>query len=112
MLEMRAIATHWWVVLLRGIAAILFGLAALFWPGIATLAFVFVFGAYAFVDGVFAVVAAFRMGGAGVERWWALLLAGLVGIAIGAVTLFSPDITWVALGILVAAWALATGFLE
>src|SRR3712207_6978576 len=51
------LAGNWWALLLRGIAAVLFGLAALFWPGVTLMVLIVFFGAYAMVDGVLAIVA-------------------------------------------------------
>jgi uncharacterized membrane protein HdeD (DUF308 family) len=105
------LARNWWVVALRGVLGILFGLMAFLWPGITLAVLVIFFGAYALVDGVFLVVAALHAAGEH-ERWWVLLLQGLAGIAAGLVTFFWPGITAVALLIVIAAWAIVTGILE
>ena len=101
----------WWMLLLRGIAAILFAVLTWFNPAISLAALVFLFGAYAFVDGIIAVVMAFR-GRQYAGNWWVMLLAGLVGIGIGILTFLSPGITALALLYYIAFWAIATGFLE
>jgi uncharacterized membrane protein HdeD (DUF308 family) len=69
---------------LRGLAAIIFGILAFIWPGITLLALTFLFGAYALVDGVFAIIAALQRAGRE-ERWWMLLVEGIVGIAAGTI---------------------------
>jgi uncharacterized membrane protein HdeD (DUF308 family) len=101
----------WWGLVLRGLLSILFGIAVFVWPGATILALIALFGAFFLVDGILALVNAFRVR-AGHERWWALLLEGLVGIAIGLITLFMPDVTTVALLYLIAAWAIVTGILQ
>jgi uncharacterized membrane protein HdeD (DUF308 family) len=106
---------YWWVVALRGVAAVLFGLMALIWPGITLFALVVVFGAYALVDGVLTLVAAVgrRNGaaGAGGDRVW-LIVQGIASIVIGILALVWPSITALALLWVIAAWAVVTGVLE
>jgi uncharacterized membrane protein HdeD (DUF308 family) len=106
---------NWWALALRGVIAILFGIAALMLPGVMLWALVVLFGAYALVDGIFAVVESFgreaRRDGGG-RRWWALLLEGLVGIAIGVMTFVWPRLTAMGLLYLIAFWATITGALE
>jgi uncharacterized membrane protein HdeD (DUF308 family) len=104
------LARAWWLILLRGIFAVLFGVLAFAWPGITLASLVLLFGAYAFVDGVFALIGAVRGGGR--EPWWLLVLEGLVGIGIGALTIFAPGVTALALLFYIAIWAIATGVLE
>jgi uncharacterized membrane protein HdeD (DUF308 family) len=99
---------------LRGVLAILFGMVAFFWPGLAWLVVVYLFAAYAFVDGVFAILAALA-GHARGRRWWGLLLEGVAGIGFGALTLLWPlatVITELALLYLIAFWSIATGVFE
>lgn len=110
-LDVDTLARNWWVVLLRGIAAIVFGIITFVAPAISFAALVFIFGAYALVDGVLAVVSAIRWRGA-TDRWWVLLLEGLAGIAAGVVTFIWPGISALALLYVIAAWALVTGVLE
>lgn len=105
------LARNWWALALRGVVAVLFGLAALIWPGLTLTALVLLFGAYSLVDGIFAVVSAFAR--AGRERgWWAFLVEGLLGIAAGIVTLLWPGITGLVLLLFIAAWAIVTGVVE
>lgn len=105
------LAKYWWVFLLRGIFAILFGVIAWLWPGLTLETLVLFFGAFALVSGVFQVFAAFA-GRSQHEQWWLLLLEGLLGIAVGFLTWRAPGITALALVLYIAAWALVTGVLE
>lgn len=105
------LARNWWALVLRGLFAVLFGLAAFFWPGITLAALVLLFGAYALADGLFAIVAAIT-GADRQTRWWALLLEGIAGILAATVTVLWPGLTALALLYLIAAWAILTGVLE
>jgi uncharacterized membrane protein HdeD (DUF308 family) len=102
---------HWWALALRGVIAILFGLAALLRPGIALGALILLFGAYALVDGVFAIVGVFRGTRSGTPRWL-LLLEGVVSVLAGIISFVYPGLTAIALLYLVAAWAVVTGLAE
>jgi uncharacterized membrane protein HdeD (DUF308 family) len=109
--DVDSLSHNWWVVMLRGLAGIAFGLVTFFAPGISLAALVLVFGAYAFADGVLAIISAIRRERPG-QRWWLLLLEGIAGIAAGVVTLLWPGITALVLLYLIAAWATVTGVLE
>ena len=99
----------WWVMALRGILAILFGIVALAYPGMTLVVLALVFGAYVFVDGIFAVVAGIGHGGR--EAVW-YVLEGILGIAVGVATFFFPAITAQAFVFLVGLWAILTGIFE
>jgi len=105
------LATNWWALVIRGLAGITLGILTFAWPGITLVALVFLFGAYALVDGIFNIVAAVRAAKVH-ERWGAMVLEGLVGIAAAAITVAWPGITALALVYLIAAWATITGVLE
>jgi uncharacterized membrane protein HdeD (DUF308 family) len=112
---LETLTRYWWIVALRGAAAVLFGLMALVWPGITLFALVLLFGAYAVVDGGFTLVAALGRQGqveaTGGSR--ALLIAqGIAGILIGVLAFVWPGITALALLWVIAAWAVVTGVLE
>ena len=109
--DVNTLARNWWAVLLRGVAAILFGLITFVAPGISLAALVLLFGAYAFVDGVLAIASALGRRGAE-ERWWVLLLQGIVSIIAALVTVFWPGVTALALLFVIAAWAILTGVLQ
>ncbi len=102
---------NWWAVALRGGVAILYGVLALVWPRATIEILVLFFGAYMFVDGVFAIFAAFT-NRAGHDSWWVLLLEGLAGIAVGSITFLRPGLTAFALLYVIAFWAMVTGVLE
>ncbi|MDQ3862441.1 MAG: HdeD family acid-resistance protein [Actinomycetota bacterium] len=102
---------HWWALALRGVIAILFGLAALLRPGIALGALILLFGAYALVDGVFAIVGVFGGTRGGTPRWL-LFIEGVAGILAGLIAFVLPGLTAVVLLYLIAAWALVTGVFE
>lgn len=108
---LQSMARSWWVWLLRGVAAILFGIIAYVAPAATVLALVIVFGIYAIVDGVLAVVTAFQIREVA-KHWWVVLLEGLAGILVGIVALVYPIVTAGALLILVAFWAVFTGIME
>ncbi|MET0417635.1 MAG: HdeD family acid-resistance protein [Actinoplanes sp.] len=111
---LEALSRYWWVVVLRGIAAVLFGVLALVWPGPTVLALVLLFGAYALVDGVFTLASALgrnRDGTRTGSRGW-LIVQGIAGILMGILTFVWPDATALVLLWLIAAWALITGVLQ
>ena len=106
------LAENWWLLLLRGLAAIAFGVIAFFWPGITLLSLTYLWGAYAFADGVLSLWAAITgQGGDTSLRWW-LALSGVVSILAAAVAFFWPGITALVLLMFIAAWAIAIGVLE
>lgn len=106
-----ALARNWWSLVIRGLLGIGVGMLTIAWPGITLAALVFVFAAYALVDGVVAIAGAARAAAAH-ERWGALLLAGICGIAAAVLTVLWPAITVLALIYLIAAWAIVTGIFE
>jgi uncharacterized membrane protein HdeD (DUF308 family) len=101
----------WWAVLLRGIFAVLFGVVALAWPSVTVWALVVVFGAYAIVDGVSAIIRAVRA--RKVESAWAWwLVGGVVSLVAGIVAFVWPGITALAAVFVIGIWAIMGGILE
>jgi uncharacterized membrane protein HdeD (DUF308 family) len=104
------LANSWWTFVLRGIFALLFGVIAFVYPGLTILSLTYVFGFYAILDGIFALVAAWNFRSS--DRVWLLILEGLLGLAAGVIAFVSPQITAFALLAVIAAWAILTGILE
>ena len=105
------LARNWWLVILRGVAALIFGLLTLFNPPASLAVMILFFGAYALVYGAFAIFTAIanRRG----ERYWmALLVGGLASLALGVLTFLMPGVTALVLLYFIAAWALLTGISE
>jgi uncharacterized membrane protein HdeD (DUF308 family) len=106
--------TMWPLMTLRGVLAILFGIAALVWPGITVLALALLFAAWALLDGVFLLINAFQQGRAHADwrDWVPSLVAGLLGIAAAVVTVLWPGITIIVLTILAGVLLIAVGVAE
>ena len=102
---------NWWVLLLRGVVAVLFGMLAISRPGITLGLLVLLFGFYALLDGSFALFAA-AVGWKHRDDRWLLLLEGVIGLGAAFATLRAPALTTVALLFFIAVWALATGGLK
>jgi uncharacterized membrane protein HdeD (DUF308 family) len=107
----RSLSQNWWLVFLRGVLAILFGVSAIIWPGITWLTLIILFGVYAIVDGLIAIWTGFSRTRES-PRWWTFLLEGLVNIGAGVMALIWPDLATLVLVYLIASWAVFTGILE
>lgn len=107
----KLLSQYWWVLLVRGILSILFGVIAFAWPGLTLAMLVLFFAAFVLVDGVFDVFHAFS-GRRENDHWWVLLLEGLLGIAFGVITWVNPGVTTLVLLLFIAFWAMATGTLR
>lgn len=101
----------WWIIALQGVAAVVFGVLALVLPGITLLALVFMYGAYALLDGVLALARGIRRTDGGGLDWWRLA-RGVVGIAAGVIAFAVPGITALALLLLIAVRAIIAGGIE
>ncbi len=104
------LAENWWAIALRGVFAILFGLIALFLPGITLASLVLLFAAYSLVDGIFDIVAAVRAARRH-ERWGWLVLEGIADLIAAAIAFFFPIVTILAFVILMGVWAIVHGIL-
>ncbi|KDN13608.1 HdeD family acid-resistance protein [Snodgrassella communis] len=105
------LSENWWMVLIRGGAALIFGLLTWFYPFISILIMVMFFGVYALIDGVLGVVIAIN-GRRTHQDWWLMLIWGMVSILAGIMTFFVPGITWLVLITFIAIWSLVSGILQ
>jgi uncharacterized membrane protein HdeD (DUF308 family) len=105
------LSRNWWLTLLRGLVAIGFGILVFAKPQISLQVLVYLFGVYALVDGILGVSLAVEARKA-VDSWGVLLLWGLLGIGVGILAFWRPDITALGLLYYIALWAIATGVLE
>ena|SRR5829696_959915 len=107
---LATVSGRWGSLAVRGIAAVLFGLAALIWPGLTLAVLIILYGAYALIDGVFAVVAGLRAP-SGAHKWL-LLAEGALGILVGLIAIFLPGISALLLLYIIAFWAIFGGLLR
>jgi len=98
------LARNWWVLALRSLIAVIFGLAVIIWPNIALTVIVLFFGIYALVAGICAIVVG--------VFFWPLLLEGLTEVVISVLVFRWTGITTLVFLYLIAAWALVTGIWE
>ena len=101
----------WWLLLLRGLAAIAFGVLTWSQPGISLTVLILFFGAYSMADGILGIWTTVA-GREHHDHWWVLLLEGLLGVGVGVLTFFAPGVTALALLFYIAIWAIGTGVLE
>jgi uncharacterized membrane protein HdeD (DUF308 family) len=100
-----------WLIGLRGVLAILFGILAFIWTGMTAVALVFLFAGYAILDGILTIATAIRNREAR-DRWWLGLLEGIVDIGAGVIAFLFPTLAAVVLLFVIAIWAIVTGLLE
>lgn len=106
-----SLSKFWWVLLLRGLIAIAFGVAAIVWPGLTLWVLIVLFGAYTLVDGVLEIWAGFRNRGVH-DRWWVDILIGIVGVVAGVLVISWPGLSALALIYIIAAWMVIIGVLQ
>ena len=105
------LAHNWWMLLLRGIIALVFGVLCLVYPGVTLIVMTIMFGAYALLDGILALVSSISTA-KGRPRWRSTFFEGIVGVIFGLVILIWPGITAFGLLYLIGAWAIITGLFE
>jgi uncharacterized membrane protein HdeD (DUF308 family) len=98
---------RWWWILVRGIAAILFGIACFVWPVRMAISLVFVFGVYAIIDGATMIVFGRRLG-----NWFWYALAGVVSMVAGVVAIAFPVYAAGALVMVIGLWAIFSGIFQ
>jgi len=109
-MELATGLDKWWLYLVRGILAVIFGIIVLVWPGATVFVLIILFGCYALVEGLFALGYSIARASRG-DKFFALMMLGLLGILIGIVTLARPEITGLALLWVIAIWLVIRGFL-
>jgi uncharacterized membrane protein HdeD (DUF308 family) len=102
---------NWGWIALRGVAAVIFGVLAFAWPGATLFVLVLFWGAYVLAEGIFALIAAFRVRDQG-KPMWTFVAIGILGIAAGIVTFLWPGITALTLIIFIAVWAFFMGIFQ
>ena len=113
MMEERvdALIRNWWAVVLRGVVALVFGVMTIFNPALTVAVLVLLFGAYAVVNGLFTIIQAVA-NRHGERHWAALVVSGILSVALGLLTFFMPGVTGIVLLYLIAAWAIIVGVTE
>lgn len=108
---LQRLSKFWWILILRGLVSVIFAIVAFTNPKLAFDALILLLGVFLLVDGATAIYLGFRMRGHD-DDWWAILLEGALGAALGLVALINPELTAAGLVLLLAIWFLVTGVFE
>jgi uncharacterized membrane protein HdeD (DUF308 family) len=108
---LEQLGRNWGWIALRGVVAVIFGVLAFAWPGATLFALVLVWGVYALAEGIFALIAAFRVRDRG-KPMWTFVVIGILGILAGIVTLAWPGVTALMLLMFIAVWAFFMGIFQ
>ncbi len=108
---LEQLGKNWGWIALRGAAAVIFGVLAFAWPGATIFVLALFFGAYALVEGIFALITAFKVRDRG-KPMWTFVAIGLLGIAAGIVTFLWPGTTALTLIVFIAVWAFFMGIFQ
>jgi uncharacterized membrane protein HdeD (DUF308 family) len=109
-LAQTAVRDFRWSLLLRGIAAIVFGILAIIWPGETIIVLVYLFGVYAIIDGILNIGASLRS--RAMHGWWFMLIEGIVSVLAGIIAFVWPVLAAFVFLLVLAAWAIITGIVE
>ena len=109
--DVDTLIRNWWLVALRGVVALTFGVLTIFRPSVTLAVLILLFGSYAIVNGLISIVAAVA-NRHGEPRWVSLLISGVLSAALGILTFLAPQVTAIVLLYIIAAWAIVTGVSE
>jgi uncharacterized membrane protein HdeD (DUF308 family) len=108
---LSTVCKRWWVLMIRGIAAIVLGICAIAWPGVTMVSLVWLFGIFSIIDGVAAIIIGFR-GEADGTVWWTMVVLGLMAIGAGITAFAWPGLTLLVLAAIIAVSAMIRGAFE
>lgn len=102
-----SLGRSWWVLVLYGVIAVVFGILAFLWPAKTAIAMAWAFGVMALAEGILSVFALFRRDVA-VSRGW-LALYALTSLVFGVLAVSNPLKTASILLLFLAAWLIVAG---
>ena len=106
------LARNWWLIAIRGIAAIAFGVIAFLWPNVTVVVLIALFGAYALIDGISLLASLVRGDPAARRHGWTVGAIGVIGILAAVVTFLWPNLTALTLVYVVGFWSIAIGVFQ
>ena len=104
-------AKNWWMVLLRGALAIVFGVLVFTQTDLDLSSVILAFGTFVFIEGGLTTVSALRVREQD-NDWWILLIEGLSAMLMAVLTFMNPLVTAVVLLFYIATWAVVMGVLR
>lgn len=89
----KALKPMWESLVMRGVAGILFGIAAVFWPALTLVVLVYLFSIYVLVSGLVNIVQSI-MDLAKKRSWFLTLLLGIAELGVGIYLVRHPGVTF------------------
>ena len=99
----------WWDVLLRGLIALVFGLALFFWPRLSLVTFILLFAAFSFIDGILILLQTVTIRDG---LWWVRLIHGIIALLAAVAAVIWPGLTLVVFAYLIGFYWAFTGILQ
>ena len=107
----KNLAKMWWLLALRGVFAILFGIVILAWPALTIEVLVIIYGVFALVGGILSmIIGLFTIGK--YSNWWVMFLEGVLGFIVGGIVLKWPAISLLLLVVIIGLWAIISGIIQ
>jgi uncharacterized membrane protein HdeD (DUF308 family) len=109
--ERQVASALWWIIMFEAVLAILFGIAAVFWPGLTLVVLVYLFSAYVLIWGISELV----HGLMSIRRrgtWWLTAILGVVGLGVGVYLIRHPHVSFATLILLIGLTLIVRGVLE
>lgn len=100
------------VGLVEGIATLLFGIAAVFWPGLTAATLLYIFAVFVVVSGISNVIGAIMAIGDKGASWLLRLIMGILELGVGVYLFRHPKITFATLILLIGFTFIIRGIIE
>jgi len=109
--ERHELQALWWGLTFRGIAAVIFGIAAVFWPHLTMLTLIYIFSAWVLVDGVIRMVTGISRIGKN-QLGFLTMVIGLLQLGVGVYLLRHPGVSFATLVLLIGFTLIVAGVAE
>ncbi|UKJ09103.1 HdeD family acid-resistance protein [Solitalea lacus] len=108
---LQSLIRNWWVIFLRGLVALGFGIIAIIWPSITLIILLYFFGFYLIADGFIALLTVVLSWGRREDKWL-LVLDGILSLGVGVIALQLPEAATISIAFMVGFWAIIGGIIK
>lgn len=101
-------AKNWWVVLIEGIAGVVFGILTMSWPGVTAILLLIFIAIWALATGILEIFAAFGLRKE-MKGEWRLAVSGIASVVFGLILVFRPGAGALAMVWVIGIYAIVFG---